>query len=472
MFIETYGCTYNKADSDGIREILSSEISSIAFCSSEKNADVVVINSCSVKDATASKILHRLSELRAGGTKTVVCGCLAQTSPALVKKAHPAAVLVGTKSLSRISNAVMAAFEGKIAEFLSDELRGKLPLPVFVDGVFARIPIAQGCLGACSFCSAKLARGTLESRAPKEILRACEQAVKAGAKELQLTGQDTGCYGFDLKPIANCESNATLARSSLLSAKRSNLRTIGSKHDCKPRKGIGKTIAVYNKTSLAELLAEVCKIEGDFRVRVGMMNPQHAKKILPFLLGAFAHEKIYKFLHVSVQSGSEKVLKAMQRQHSVSDFVEVVRAFREKFSEITIATDLIVGFPTETGEDFEKSLQLLRQTRPTVCNVSKYSPRPGTTAARLPLLDNLVVKHRSEVASALCKKISMENKKPFVGKKMRVLVVETGGKNGVGACAGNYLSVVLQGGAKARLGEFLDVEIVASGQSHLKGKLA
>ncbi len=456
MFIETYGCTYNKADSDGIREILSSEIPGIAFCSSEKNADVVVINSCSVKDATASKILHRLSELRSEGKKTVVCGCLAQTSPALVKKANASAVLVGTKSLSSISNAVMAAFEGKSAEFL-DESQGKLPLPVFVDGVFARIPIAQGCLGACSFCSAKLARGTLESRNPAEILRACENALQSGAKELQFTAQDTGCYGFDLKPIANCESNATLARSSL---------------DCKPRKEIGKTIAVYNKTSLAELLAEVCKIEGDFRVRVGMMNPQHAKKFLPELVEAFAHEKIYKFLHVSVQSGSEKVLKDMLRQHSVSDFVEVVRAFREKFPEITIATDLIVGFPTESEGDFEKSLQLLRQTRPTVCNVSKYSPRPGTKAALLPLLDNKIVKHRSEVASALCKKISLENKKPFVGKKMRVLVVETGGKNGGSACAGNYLSVVLQGGAKARLGEFLDVEITGSGQSHLKGRLA
>jgi MiaB-like tRNA modifying enzyme len=420
IFIETYGCTYNKADSDSIRKVLSAKLPKAVFCASEAQAQVAIINSCSVKDATSSKILHKLSQLHSAGKKVVVCGCLAQTSPELVRKAHPKAVVLGTYSLSRIADAVVAASKGKPAEFL-EKREGKTPLNPVIEGVVARIPIAQGCTGACSYCSAKIARGALQSRPPKEILLACEKALKNGAKELQFTAQDTGCYGFDLQP----------------------------------------------NTDIAQLLERVCEIPGAFRIRVGMMNPQHAKKIISPLLRAFGHEKVYKFLHVPVQSGSAKVLKGMRRQHSAKDFEDVVCAFREKFPEMTIATDIIVGFPTETGEDFLQTVDLVKRVRPTVCNVSKYSPRPGTDAAKLAQLDNLVVKRRSEELSALCKTISAENKSLFVGKRLRVLVAEKT-KSGMVGRADNYLSVVLPAGKKQAFGDFLEVKILESGQSHLK----
>ncbi len=422
IFIETYGCTYNKADSDRIAEELEAKLPGVQFVAKASKADVVIVNSCSVKDATSSKILHHLSALCAAGIRVVACGCLAQTSPELVRKAHPKASLMGTYALGRAADAIEATAKGGRVEFLEKTQELNAPR-AFVDGLVARVQIAQGCLGGCNFCSTKIARGNLQSHNPKLLLSEIESAVAAGAKEIQLTAQDTGCFGFDLK----------------------------------------------QKTSIAELLSQVCKIEGDFRVRLGMLNPQHAKKLRPELLGAFESEKLYKFLHLPVQSGSEKVLKEMKRGHSAKDFELVVRAFREKFPNILIATDLIVGYPTETEEDFLETMELVSRTKPGVCNVSKYSPRPGTLAAKMPLLGNQAVKRRSEKLSALCKKISAENNAGFVGKTARVLVTEKTARGFAGR-AENYLAVALARQKGVALGKFANVEITGSGQSHLKAK--
>ncbi|MEW5955958.1 MAG: MiaB/RimO family radical SAM methylthiotransferase, partial [Candidatus Micrarchaeota archaeon] len=284
VFIETYGCAFNQADSDAIAQALRKAGHSIA--KNEAAAQAVVLNTCGVKNATENRILHRLRQLAENGRKTIATGCLAQATPERVLAVNPRASIVGTFSQDKLAEAV--------AEERRVKLLDKTGFPeqhAAVEGVTARIQTARGCLGTCSFCQTKLARGGLQSIPPKTVLRLCEQAVANGARELLLTAQDTGCYGLDLQ------------------------------------------------TNLAELVGEVTGIPGRFRVRVGMANPEHVLKTMPALLDAVESEKVYKFLHVPLQSGSDRVLKAMRRGHSAKDFRRAVSLFRKRFPDALIATD-------------------------------------------------------------------------------------------------------------------------------------
>jgi len=159
-------------------------------------------------------------------------------------------------------------------------------------------------------------------------------------------------------------------------------------------------------------------------IRVGMMNPMYMPRIREGLLKSFENDKVFKFLHVPVQSGSNKVLHDMKRGHTAETFRDIVKRFRSKFPEFTISTDIIVGFPTETRQDFEETVNLLEETRPDIVNISKYSQRPGTSAAKLDQIDVAEVKRRSKIIFDLANKISLENNKRWLGWKGQVLFDE------------------------------------------------
>ncbi|NYZ75034.1 tRNA (N(6)-L-threonylcarbamoyladenosine(37)-C(2))-methylthiotransferase [Candidatus Micrarchaeota archaeon] len=411
--IETYGCTFNQADSDAIAHALSKAGNRVT---SEANAQLAVLNTCGVKNATENRVLNRLRQLAEKGKKTLVTGCLAQAAPERVLAANPSASIVGTFGQNKITDAVKAIANGKRVEWLSRG--GFLEPSAAVDGVIARIQVARGCLGTCSFCQTKLARGGLESIPPKTILRLCEQAIASGAKELRLTAQDTGCYGFDAG------------------------------------------------TNLAELLGEVTQLPGRFRVRVGMANPEHCLKIMPALLKAFESEKVYKFLHVPLQSGSDGVLKAMRRTHSAKDFERAVSLFRKKFPDAMIATDAIAGFPTESETDFEKTIKAIESAQPDFANVSRYSPRPKTAAAAMKQLPDKTVGERTRKLSALCRKIVVEKNRERVGTKGIALVTERA-KNGWLARFENYVPIILDEG---KLGEFVEVRVKSAGNVACRGE--
>ncbi|RZN34060.1 MAG: tRNA (N(6)-L-threonylcarbamoyladenosine(37)-C(2))-methylthiotransferase [Methanophagales archaeon ANME-1-THS] len=259
------------------------------------------------------------------------------------------------------------------------------------------IPIAMGCVGRCSYCVVKQARGELISYAPEKIREAVKHAVERGAKEIQITSQDCSAYG--------CE------------------RGDGFK--------------------LPELLALVTSVEGDFSVRVGMMNPCTISHILDALLEAFESEKIFKFFHVPVQSGSDKVLRDMRRGYKAADFIELVTRIRKRFADCTLCTDFIIGFPTETEEDFHASLKLLEEVKPEKVNITRFSPRPGTDAAQLKDLLDREKKRRSRIFSALERRIGFETQKALEGKELTVLITEKGTKGGVIGRDPAYRMVVL-----------------------------
>jgi MiaB-like tRNA modifying enzyme len=411
FFLQTYGCTLNQSDSDAMLAFLRFK----GFCpaQSEKEADVVVLNTCTVKSATEQKTMERIRKLVQQKKKIVIAGCLAINEGAL-KAAAPRAPIVYPCATNAIDRAVRAALKGKRAVFRTPT--DKAVLPRVFSGVIAKIPIAEGCTGACTFCQTRLARGKLRSYAPMWVEWLVRHAMRRGAMEIQLTAQDTGAYGKD----------------------------IGS--------------------SLPGLLSRLLAVEGPFLVRLGMINPEHALAVKEQLVAALSSYKFYRFLHIPVQSGSDEVLKSMARRYSAKEALDTFRYFRAKFPDMTLATDIIVGFPGEIEEDFGKTLAFLREARPDIVNVSKFTARPGTAAKRMKPLATQVVKRRSEIAAALCREIAERNNARFVGRD-EVFIITEMQKTPTGRDI-NYRQVALVKG-DARLGEQVKARITGARHSCL-----
>jgi len=388
---------------------------SIVSC--QRDCDVVVINSCAVIDRTERKVLKAAEAARADGKKVVLAGCLPRIDPEALSSFKPDSI-VNPDAINLISRAVEVAVDSSFTEAPPQNV-DKPSLITNEDQIIAAIPIAEGCLGSCSYCGTRFARGMLRSFSTDSITAAVKRTITGGAREIQLTAQDTGIYGMD------------------------------------------------TGQRLPELLKQVCTVNGDFKVRVGMMNPTYLKPILEDLIESFKSEKVYKFLHLPLQSGDDAVLAHMKRGYTVLDFMDIVARFRKTFPEITIATDVIIGYPTEDETAFEKTLSTVEALRPGMLNITRFSPRPNTLAAGLKNLTDRAKKARSRRMSELKKNLFLENNEPFIGKKMDVLVTEHG-KNGTFLGRTNaYKQVVLDSGVP---GETLRVEITGVTAYYLIGR--
>ncbi|MCD4739753.1 tRNA (N(6)-L-threonylcarbamoyladenosine(37)-C(2))-methylthiotransferase [archaeon] len=408
-YVETYGCTLNQADSKIIEGILLKE--GVELVDNPKKADIIFLNTCAVKNATENRMLSRIRKLDAN--KLVVCGCLPKINEKEIRKASKC-VLLDTNSLDKIPYLLKER-----RDFFSQKHLNKLELPFAAQGIIAAIPIAEGCLGNCAFCATRNARGMLTSYPIKDIKLAVEQVIQQGAKEIRLTAEDTGFYGWD--------------------------------------KG----------TSLTVLMEKLCEIPGKFKIRIGMMDPFAAYTQLPDLLKAFDNEKIYQFVHLPVQAGSDCVLKTMNRKYSASEFIEVTDAFRDKFPDMTLATDIIVGFPEETKKDFQKTLELLKQVKPEVINISMFYPRPNTPASKMKKLPTQTLKERSRACTLLREKISLQANERFVDKIFEVTVLEKGRKGGFIARLPNYKQALLE---QAEIGETTKIRIIKAFPTYLKAQ--
>ncbi|MDC8452880.1 MAG: tRNA (N(6)-L-threonylcarbamoyladenosine(37)-C(2))-methylthiotransferase, partial [Candidatus Nitrosotalea sp.] len=405
IWVEAYGCSASFADSEMISGLIVNGGHSLA--ENEKDSDLSVIVTCSVKDVTAHKMVHRIKKLRTN--PLVVAGCLPKAEQATVEKFSPKASLLGPNSLGKTLEVIQSTLDGIKTVELTDTDISKVGLPkVRLNPAVGIIEIASGCMSECTFCQTKIAKGDLKSYRLGDIVRQVRQEIEDGCAEIWLTSTDNGCYGFD----------------------------IGS--------------------SLPELVHTVSEIEHDFMIRVGMMNPMYLPRIKGNLLESFENDKVFKFLHIPVQSGSDKVLKDMKRMHTSKIFYDVDYEFRKKFDRFTIATDIIVGFPTETEEDFAKTLDLINRTRPDVVNLSRYSARSGTKASQMKQIDVDRVKQRSKIVFDLAKKISQERNEEWIGWEGEVLFDEvsngtTKGRNFA------YKQVVTDD--KVRLGQRVNVKI-------------
>lgn len=385
-YVESYGCTLNEADARIIKGILIKE--GVELVEKPELADIVFLNTCAVKNATENRMISRIQELNK--YDLVVCGCLPRINPERIREVSDC-VMLDTNSLDKIP----LLLEGQKQDFFSEKHLNKLELPFTKQGLIAVLPIAEGCLGNCAFCATKNARGRLTSYPKKHVKAVMERLIEEGAREIRLTAEDTGVYGWD--------------------------------------KG----------TSLHSLLEELVNVEGDFKIRVGMMEPFSALKDLEKLSSVFESPKIYDFAHVPVQSGSDDVLVKMQRKYSVDDFIMVAKKLKEK-PFFTLATDIIVGFPGETEEDFDKTLGLLKKVRPGVTNVSMFYPRPKTKAGQMKKLPTQQLKARSRKCSLLTKEIALSQNNLLVGHSFEARVLERGKKGGFVGRLPNYKQVLLE----------------------------
>ncbi|RLI77668.1 threonylcarbamoyladenosine tRNA methylthiotransferase [Archaeoglobales archaeon] len=417
VYLETYGCTMNQADSDIIRGVLSREFE----LSDLDNADVVVINSCGVIEYTERKIIRRILELKKEGKRIILAGCLTRIARKRVESIVDG--MVSPDNAHFIDEVIKTVLNGEKPILIrkNDVDKAEMhPLKCRLNhNAIAIVSISEGCVGNCSFCITKAARGRLRSFSLEKIVDEVRSVVRGGFKEIQLTSQDTAAYGID------------------------------------------------RNLSLPDLLNALCKIEGDFRIRVGMMNPQHAVNMLDELINAFSDEKIYKFIHVPVQSGDNKILEDMKRNHTVEDFVEVVSTFKKNFEDVLVSTDIIVGFPTENEESFWRSYELIKEIKPDIVNITRYSPRKGTPAYRLKDMPDWVKKERSRKLTRLMREIGIENNRRFLGKKYRVLITKKGKNSTFLSRTNSYRAVVLNHG---RIGEFKKVLIEDFSFNYLVGR--
>jgi len=382
-----------------------------------ESAELVILNSCAVKLTTENKILYRITKIIETNKKLIVAGCMANTEKDKILRIDKNISLISPQAIHRIAELVAIVKKGERAEFLEDTKEDKLKYHKSRKQLIEIIPIAEGCLNACSFCLTKLARKDLFSYPKEEILKIIKKAVSIGVKEFWLCGEDTGCYGFD------------------------------------------------RGYTLADLLYQISEIDGKFKVRIGMMNPSNALKILDELVDSFESDKIYKFIHIPVQSGSDKVLKDMLRQNTVKDFLTVVHAFRRKYPRISIATDIIAAFPTETQKDFQKTKKLLKKVKPDITNLSRYSPRPNTLAKKLySEINSKIVKARTRELTKLINTISFKQNKKWIGWTGEVLISERGRKGFLQGRNYAYKPIIVK---QAMLGNTVIVKIKAAYRSHL-----
>ncbi|MCX8154168.1 MAG: tRNA (N(6)-L-threonylcarbamoyladenosine(37)-C(2))-methylthiotransferase [Candidatus Bathyarchaeota archaeon] len=425
VFVKSYGCSTNLADGEVLAGCLAEAGYKLARSVSE--ADVVIYNTCAVKAPTENRMIEILRRVPAE-KKVIVAGCLPLINFERLQREVRFDGAAGPATGRRIVEIVKLVLEGKKIVSLTEAAEGmpSLDLPrVKSSSVIGMVPINYGCLGACAYCCVVFARGRLRSYSVSPLVKRIQRDVSTGIKEFWITSQDTACYGRDIG------------------------------------------------TNLAELLKEVCAVDGDFRVRVGMMTPNRVTDILAELIEAFKNPKVFKFLHLPVQSGDDEVLRRMRRLYTVEDFKELVAAFRATFPEITLATDVICGFPGETRDAFENTLKLIADVKPDVVNVSKFFPRPRTAAAAMQdaFVDAAEVKWRSAEAAKLVKRIALEQNQRWIGWAGEVLVDEKG--KVPGSWIGRnfaYKPVVIKS-QENLLGKTLRVKITKAFFTHLMGEL-
>jgi MiaB/RimO family radical SAM methylthiotransferase len=222
-------------------------------------------------------------------------------------------------------------------------------------------------------------------------------------------------------------------------------------------------------SNLAKLLKEIVSIDRDFKIRVGMGNPKYILPYLDELINIMKSPKVFKFIHIPLQAGSDKILSAMKREYKASDFIHIVNRFKEAIPGISIMTDIICGFPGETEGDFNETLTVLRETQCDMVNVSRFWPRPGTPAARMKQVDGAVAKERCKQVMELFHKIGEEHNKAFVGKQERIIITEQGKDSSFIGKNSNYKQVVVKG--KFAIGKEIDVKITSASSLDLRGEV-
>ncbi len=406
FYVESYGCTMNFGEGEELAERM--EALGHVPAPSADDADIVILNTCTVVETTEKRMIKRMNELKAAGKEVIVTGCMAKVQASRAMVRLPGSLVIPPQEYGSFSDAV------------SQKYGCGAPVSLPRSPVTAIIPIAQGCRGNCTYCITRFARGALVSYPAEKIKERFDALIDRGAKEVLITAQDTGCYGVD------------------------------------------------TGTDLGELLRLLLTKEGDYKVRVGMMNPNSLKPVLDSVLDAFGDPRMYRFLHIPVQSGSDAVLERMKRHYTVGDFMSLVERIRARYPDLSIATDLIAGFPGETDEDHRQSLALIEKLRADTINITRFSPRPGTVAFKMTQLNGRILKERSTELTDMKNRTEADVNSRLVGRRYTALVSEVSSDGSVIARNENYRPIAIK--ETLALGSTVEVEVTESFSTYLVGK--
>ncbi|AAY80324.1 tRNA (N(6)-L-threonylcarbamoyladenosine(37)-C(2))-methylthiotransferase [Sulfolobus acidocaldarius] len=416
VYIETYGCALNKGDSYIMMTLLRDKGHEIV--DNIQDAEILVINTCAVRLETEERMKQRIKELKKYNDKRlVVAGCLASAEPAVVVSLAPEASVIGPQSVQKIVDVVENSKQRQV--YLNEDK--PLITPKVFDGKIAILPIADGCAGDCNFCITKLARRKLRSYPPHLIVESVRDAVRKGAVEIELSGQDTAAYGLDLGQI-----------------------------------------------KLSDLVRKVTEVEGDFMIRIGMMTPEQAMRDIDGIIEVLRETKVYKFIHLPVQSGDDNVLKLMNRKYTVDEYKDLVKEIRKKVPIVNITTDIIIGHPGEDENAFRNTLELMRDIKFERIHLAMYSIRPNTRSASMKQVPDPVKKERIQIANKLYEELAYEIHSDYLNSIASVITTEYGRKGSVIGRTLNYIPVVIR--QNVELGKRINVRINEASFYDLRGE--
>ena len=428
FFVETWGCQMNQHDSELIEGQLRRH--GLAPAGEAKHADLVVLNTCSVRDKPVHKIISRIGYLAKHNPQTTigVCGCVAeQEAGALLKRSPSVGFVIGPGQTARIGEAVRAVSQGERPVLTGFDAEAEFSFHSLFRKSTTRgmVTVIEGCNEFCTFCIVPYTRGREVSRPMSGILEEVRSLASQGIKEVELLGQTVNAY--------RCPDS---------------------------------------DTNLAGLLENVASVDGLLRVRFITSHPRHFGPDLIEVLAT--HPNVFRYLHLPIQSGSNEMLTRMHRKYTRQEYLELVDRIRDAAPEINLSTDIIVGFPGETEEDFEDTMDLLEEVRFGQVFAFGFSPRPKTPAARYkPQISDDIKSARLQRLFGRCDEISRKLNRAFVGKSVQVLIDGPSRRNPEhwqGRGEDNRV-VNFPGCGRETIGDVVEVKIQRAGAHSLVGEI-
>ena len=425
IHVKTFGCAHNHSDS----EFMSGQLQAYGYKLTDdpSEANLWVVNTCTVKNPSQAAMNTVLARAKTNEVPVVVCGCVPQGDQKAKELAEVS--LLGVSQIDRIVEAVERTLRGERVLMLEKKSLPKLDLPkVRRNERVEIIPLSTGCLGQCTYCKTKHARGELGSYEIEAIIGRAKLAIEEGVTEIWLSSEDTGAYGLD----------------------------IGS-----------------NVAELFKALVDVLPADQSVMLRLGMTNPPYILAHLPAIAEAMRHPSVFSWIHIPVQSGSSKVLDDMKREYTREEFEQVCDYLLEHVPDITIATDIICGFPGETESEWRETMSLIEKYKFPEVHISQFYARPNTPAFRMKRVNTLTVKNRSRELTKLTESYFPWTK--LEGQKMKVWITDIAadGVSLVGHTK-SYSQILLPGGeenVEKYMGTSAHVKVLSSSRWSCKAEI-
>ncbi|MCH5202098.1 MAG: tRNA (N6-isopentenyl adenosine(37)-C2)-methylthiotransferase MiaB [Oscillospiraceae bacterium] len=432
-FIHTYGCQQNVADSEKIKGMLYK--AGFDFTDKPDDADFILFNTCAVREHAEDRVFGNvgaLKNLKRKHPQTLIalCGCMMEQKHIADRmyKSFPFVSLVfGTHSLQNFPELYYRTlFSGKrVYERDNDDKLIYEGIPVKRDGTFKSwLPIMYGCDNFCTYCIVPYVRGRERSRKKDDVINEARELINSGYKDITLLGQNVNSYGKGLE----------------------------------------------EKTTFAQLIGEIDQIEGDYWLRFMTSHPKDCSKELIDTIANGKH--ISKHLHLPFQSGSDRVLKQMNRHYDRKKYLEIINYAKERIPDVSLTSDIIVGFPGETYEDFKETLSLIKEVKFTSLFTFIYSPRVGTPAAEM--ADPISAEEKSKwfrELLAVQEEIAAKRCASMVGNNEKILVESVNEKNGKLQCRNSGNIIVECEGSSDLIGTFQTAKITEARNWILRGKI-